>query len=117
MTKSVGGKTFPLLLLTMVTTGALGLTGCTSSASATASRSGTTTAKVASTTTAGHGKGHWEDEPTVQTGTFLHRRIWVPDDGSAPVETPAGPTQVYNAPRLSSGLGGGNGRGYGGGGQ
>lgn len=76
----------------------------------------TTTRPTAARTRSGpiSGKGHWINAPTTDTGTFLRRRIWVPDDGSAPVnEAPNSALNAFDAPRGSTGLGQGNGPGFG----
>ena len=102
------------LLTAGVVTGLGLLAGCTAASPPPTAATTANTRQIAATTP-GTGKGHWVDEPTTQTGTFVRRRIWIPDDGSGPVVAPAGNVQTFGAPRASTGLSQPNGRGFGGG--
>lgn len=95
----------------------LGSAGCASTPTASGGNGGATatTARVATVTKPGTGKGHWVNAPTTDTGTFLRKRVWIPDDGSGPVTTPGSGVQSYSAPRVNTGGSLPNGRGFGGG--
>ena len=114
MTKATDYRMTKLLTLALMT-GALGLAGCASPtpAKTTAGAGAGASPRVAATGAPGTGKGHWEVESSPMVGTFARRRVWVPDDGSAPVVAPSSSTgETYAAPAPLRSMG--NGRSLGG---